>query len=379
LRSSVEFWYLFAISGVEQSTAKPSKHLRSAILSQISDRTPPRWWSFQQWGAPQAVAASLTIVMASSLGWYAGDQGYLRRSEPKRPKGPEVSTLPQIRPPSPRPEDLNPLQPASNVQTQQELDSLRQKLAQVESELAARKASGSPTAAAGDLLALQKALTEATDALRTAQQAKTQQDAQIASLERDLQGQRNQLAVAVRERQDAENRNRALTESKSAENRNAADEKDRQVRTLMARVAELEQENIEFRRAVNRQRRQLEQNLQVASFLSSPSVKMVKLQPTEKSETSAGYALVEGSRVLFVANKLPNLPAGRQYQLWLIRGKGTPIVSGGVFSMSGQQAILEIRDPSLLVDLKGLAVTDEPMGGSKLPTGHKFLVSTTRG
>jgi len=374
LRSSVEFWYLFALAGIEQSNARPSRDLRSAIMAQVSDRTQARWWSFQHWGAPQAVAASLTVVMASGLGWYAGDQGYLRRSEPKRPKGPEVSSLPQIRPPSPRPEDMTPTPPAASPQAQEELEALRTKLARVESELAAQKVSGGPGGAAGDLLALQKALTDTTESLKAAQQAKAQQDIQVASLERDLQSQRSLLAVAIRERQDAESRNRAL-----AENKASADEKDRQVRALMARVTELEQENVEFRKAVNRQRRQLDENIQVASFLSSPTVKMVKLQPTEKSETASAYALVEGTRVLFVASKLPSLPSGRQYQLWLIRGRGTPIVSGGVFSMTGQQATLQILDPKLLVDLKGLAVTDEPMGGSPLPTGHKFLVSTTRG
>jgi hypothetical protein len=210
-------------------------------------------------------------------------------------------------------------------------------------------------------VALEQAVAEARGALAAAQQSLTEQQARAAALDRDLQTQRALLATAVRERQD-----------------NLAD-RDRQVRTLTARVQELERENAEYRNVINRQRADVERSLQLASVLSSPSLRVVKLQPTEKSSAAVGYAFVEGPRVIFYASRLPDLPAGRVYQLWLIRGRAPAIVSGGLFPGGAQQRIVEFRDAQLAADITALAVTDEPAGGSALPTGHKFLIGSSRG
>ena len=63
-----------------------------------------------------------------------------------------------------------------------------------------------------------------------------------------------------------------------------------------------------------------------------------------------------------------NLPPG--VNAWL---------SGGLFPGGGQQRIVEFRDAQLAADITALAVTDEPAGGSTLPTGHKFLIGSSRG
>ena len=58
----------------------------------------------------------------------------------------------------------------------------------------------------------------------------------------------------------------------------------------------------------------------------------------------------------------PGLQPGRAYQLWLMRGKSPGIVSAGVFG--GDRMSIELTDASLLQDIRGLAVTEEPKGGS---------------
>ena len=82
----------------------------------------------------------------------------------------------------------------------------------------------------------------------------------------------------------------------------------------------------------------------------------------------------EGSRVMFYAFNLPKLPAGRTYQLWIIRGQSPAIVSGGVFQpdQSGN-AVVEFAGASMLRDVRQFAVTDEPAGGSRGPTGRQFF------
>jgi len=83
--------------------------------------------------------------------------------------------------------------------------------------------------------------------------------------------------------------------------------------------------------------------------------------------------------VVFYASGLPNLAPGRSYQLWLLRGKNPAIVSGGVFRPNGAERLsLEFADPAVVGDIRGLAVTEEPEGGSRGPTGHKLLVGTSR-
>jgi anti-sigma-K factor RskA len=75
---------------------------------------------------------------------------------------------------------------------------------------------------------------------------------------------------------------------------------------------------------------------------------------------------------LFLIN-LPQLSADRVYQLWLLREGGTP-VSGGVFSPQADgSARLLVRTGDLGGTLTGMAITEEPAGGSETPTGEIVL------
>lgn len=119
---------------------------------------------------------------------------------------------------------------------------------------------------------------------------------------------------------------------------------------------------------------------QVLAALSSPSVKLVDLQTTESGQGSSARAILDpDGKGWLVATQLPALPAGRTYQLWLMRRKSPAIVSGGVFKPdASHRAALQVTDPGMAKDLTGLAVTEEPEGGSPLPTGHKILVGLSR-
>jgi len=82
---------------------------------------------------------------------------------------------------------------------------------------------------------------------------------------------------------------------------------------------------------------------------------------------------------MFYQTGLPNLAAGRIYQIWLIRDKGEPVVSGGLFTADSRGATQsEYNEANLTAGLRAVAVTEEPSGGSKLPTGHKLLIGTLR-
>jgi hypothetical protein len=187
-------------------------------------------------------------------------------------------------------------------------------------------------------------------------------------LQKDLDSARALASAAATQRDDIERKLNAST------NDPRLAERDRQMAALTLQVKQLEQENARYKESILRLERQANRDTRLVALLSLPSVQLVKLQGSEAGGKATGRALVsEGQKMVFYASNMPHLPAGRTYQLWLMRSKRPAIASGGIF---GQDGAVEVNDPALLSDLRGLAVTEEPAGGSSGPTGHKILVGT---
>ena len=77
--------------------------------------------------------------------------------------------------------------------------------------------------------------------------------------------------------------------------------------------------------------------------------------------------------LVFTAARLPDLPQGRTYQLWVLTA-GAP-VSAGLFrpdASGGSSAVFDT--PVALPTPAGLAVSIEPEGGVPAPTGDIVLV-----
>ena len=106
------------------------------------------------------------------------------------------------------------------------------------------------------------------------------------------------------------------------------------------------------------------------------ALRVIRLRGTEKGEKIEGHAVIAGgSQMVFYASQLPPLPPNRTYQLWLIRPTGQAIASAGTFLPdSSSHAILQLNDKTLLSAVNTLSVTDEPLGGSAQPTGHKWMI-----
>jgi hypothetical protein len=347
LGESRKLWYSFGTVQAVDSSLQPSKHLRSRILASIGAKS--NSWFTLDWARPIATAAA--VFLAVGIGWYAGTQYTSKtlvpiespdqQSEINRLQS-ELRTL-QQRTATPQPAvQTPPAQPAPNPDQQLALNELRSQLQQ------ARAAAG-----------------ESDRAVRDAQTRQQQ-------LEADLQQQRSQLSAAIRERDDIQGR---LTAA-SAENTRLRTQ-EQQVAALTARVQQLDRERIRLENVVSAQQQKLDQNLRLASVLASPTLKLVQLRGTESAPGANGHALVaDGQRVVFYAANLPSLPPGKVYQLWLLRGQSPAVVSGGLFTP--ETTVVEFTDRALVSRITGMAVTDEPAGGSKTPTGHKFLVGTPR-
>jgi anti-sigma-K factor RskA len=109
------------------------------------------------------------------------------------------------------------------------------------------------------------------------------------------------------------------------------------------------------------------------AVLAAADLTRVDLQGAPAAPQAAGRALwSRQSGMVFAANNLPPLPAGKIYQVWLVAG-GPPVSAGLVAPDETGRGVAIFRTP---VDVAGpvtVAVTIEPEGGVPAPTGDFYL------
>ena len=112
-----------------------------------------------------------------------------------------------------------------------------------------------------------------------------------------------------------------------------------------------------------------------AAQLGSNEPKTVTATVDAGVAPSAGAELEMGeNEAMLVAHGLPPAPSGRVYQVWLKRTGHAPEATSALFvPASDGTATATVTGP--LDDVEQVMVTDEPMGGSKVPTREPFLVA----
>jgi anti-sigma-K factor RskA len=109
------------------------------------------------------------------------------------------------------------------------------------------------------------------------------------------------------------------------------------------------------------------------AVMAAADLVRVDLQGQPAAPQAAGRALwSRQSGMVFAANNLPALPAGKIYQVWLIAG-GPPISAGLLAPDDTGRGVAIFRTP---VDVNGpvtVAVTIEPDGGLPAPSGAMYL------
>jgi hypothetical protein len=74
---------------------------------------------------------------------------------------------------------------------------------------------------------------------------------------------------------------------------------------------------------------------------------------------------------ILAAHNMPELRAGRTYQLWLVTK--TAKISAGTFSPTNGEAVVRATYPLARDSLEAIAVTEEPAGGVPQPTGVPII------
>lgn len=100
-------------------------------------------------------------------------------------------------------------------------------------------------------------------------------------------------------------------------------------------------------------------------------------------DPAAGRAMATATvtadgRLVLAARDLPPLPSGKCYQLWVIRRDSPVIASAGVVDVNSRGEVLHaVQVGTAGGPITGVALTDEPLGGSVESRGRKLLFGST--
>ena len=111
----------------------------------------------------------------------------------------------------------------------------------------------------------------------------------------------------------------------------------------------------------------------------------IALQGDDETQTYAAQTRVPGASAelrvegddstLFVEG-MPPPPRGRVYQVWLQRDRGTPQPTDALFTVAGDGSA-QVAVPGGVDGVRAVLVTDEPDGGSRVPTRTPAMVVRT--
>ncbi len=113
---------------------------------------------------------------------------------------------------------------------------------------------------------------------------------------------------------------------------------------------------------------------QLQKIANRTEFQTLALVGADAAPSASGIIIIssDGNYGTLVVEQMPQLDAGHQFQLWLIKdGNRT---SGGVFSVGrAGYGSLYVRSPLPLASYSSFGITVEPAGGSPGPTGEKVL------
>lgn len=104
---------------------------------------------------------------------------------------------------------------------------------------------------------------------------------------------------------------------------------------------------------------------------SSPSVRFVRLEGTADQPTANGRLLWDTERHTWhvFIDRMADAPKDRVYHLWIVTADDRKFDAGTFNLGEGGRAIVSIDLPDDLENIAMAAITDEPIGGSRVPTG----------
>jgi anti-sigma-K factor RskA len=110
--------------------------------------------------------------------------------------------------------------------------------------------------------------------------------------------------------------------------------------------------------------------------LTAPDLARIDLAGQPVAPAASARALWSRERgLVFSAERLPALPPGRVYQVWVVTADA-PISAGLLVPDASGSTLSFFATPRDIAPPVAVAVTIEPTGGVPAPTGDKYLVGT---
>lgn len=145
---------------------------------------------------------------------------------------------------------------------------------------------------------------------------------------------------------------------------------------VWSRNQALQTEVARLSRGLNEAQDKLARLEQDSELLNAPTLAIATLKGTEMAQKAQGKLMYDQKtgRAIFTVSNLPPVPAGKAYQLWYI--KDNRAMPGAAFSIDASgSATMRDQLPPEARDAITFAVTLEPAGGVRAPTGEKYLLT----
>ena len=97
---------------------------------------------------------------------------------------------------------------------------------------------------------------------------------------------------------------------------------------------------------------------------------------TIQASTGSAELQIADGRADLIVHRLPTLPAGRIYEMWVQRGSATPTPTGTLFAVTSS-GTAAVGVPGGVSGVSAVMVTQEPSGGTPAPTTAPVIVART--
>lgn len=120
-----------------------------------------------------------------------------------------------------------------------------------------------------------------------------------------------------------------------------------------------------------------EKTEKLVGILAAADTVTVRLAPAAEAAGSGVVRYNARLGMLVYSALLPEVPAGKSYQMWLVPTVGSPINAGLLEKDARASTSVWLAQVPANTDAKAFAITVEPTGGSSQPTGPKVLIGAT--
>jgi anti-sigma-K factor RskA len=122
---------------------------------------------------------------------------------------------------------------------------------------------------------------------------------------------------------------------------------------------------------------ELARSQEFLQLVTTPGARVTDLQGIDLGAGATAKLVYDNTgRAMLMADKLPDLPQGKAYQLWFIVGKNPPMPGKTFLPDDAGKGMLKDQMPKAALDSAVFAITMEPAGGVAAPTGPIYLRSS---